>query len=456
MVELWGGHECTVNRVGDTFGDQTRLSGHQERIGDLDLFAGLGCRALRYPVLWERVSPERPEMRDWAWTDARLNRLRVLGVRPIVGLLHHGSGPAYTNLLDPGFAQGLACHAAAVAERYPWVEDWTPVNEPLTTARFSCLYGHWYPHAQSDDALWTALLNQIDGVRLSMKAIRQVNPGARLIQTEDLGRTYGTLALSDQVGFDNQRRWLTWDLLTGRVDDRHGLFDYLARFGLADRLKAIADDPCPPDIIGVNHYLTSDRFLDDRVDHYPPHTHGGNGRLHYADVEAIRVLASEPDGLEGALRQAYRRYGLPLAVTEVHNGCTGEEQMRWLLEAWNIAQGLAREGLEVCAITAWSLLGAFGWDTLLRAPGGRYEAGVYDLARGWPRPTGLATLMRALADDQQPPKAACDQGWWRRHGRLEYRPAEDSATSGGALSPQHDSVVATDFRDQVRASAVLV
>ena len=40
----------------------------------------------------------------------------------------------------------LAQHAENVARRYPWLEMFTPVNEPLTTARFSGLYGHWYPH----------------------------------------------------------------------------------------------------------------------------------------------------------------------------------------------------------------------------------------------------------------------------------------------------------------------
>jgi dTDP-4-dehydrorhamnose reductase len=35
--------------------------------------------------------------------------------------------------------------ARAVAQRYPWVDSYTPVNEPLTTARFSGMYGHWYP-----------------------------------------------------------------------------------------------------------------------------------------------------------------------------------------------------------------------------------------------------------------------------------------------------------------------
>ena len=57
-LALWGGHECTVNRVGDCWRDQTRLSGHQDRIEDLDCFADLGLRTLRYPVLWERTEIE--------------------------------------------------------------------------------------------------------------------------------------------------------------------------------------------------------------------------------------------------------------------------------------------------------------------------------------------------------------------------------------------------------------
>ena len=48
-LELWGGYECTVNRVRDRWFDQTPRSGHETRIGDLALFADLGIRLLRYP-----------------------------------------------------------------------------------------------------------------------------------------------------------------------------------------------------------------------------------------------------------------------------------------------------------------------------------------------------------------------------------------------------------------------
>ncbi len=245
-LELWGGHECTVNRVGDQFFDQTARTGHQTRIGDLQRFAQAGVSALRYPILWERISPGRQDERDWRWTDERLAEIRRLGMRPIAGLTHHGSGPRHTSLVDDGFAPGLAAHATAVAERYPWMDAYTPVNEPLTTARFATLYGHWYPHLRDETAWWVALLNQIDATRLSMRAIRAVNPDARLIQTDDLGHTFSTPQLRDQAAFENERRWLSWDLLTGRVVPGHFFWERLEWSGLADRARAIADDPARP------------------------------------------------------------------------------------------------------------------------------------------------------------------------------------------------------------------
>ncbi|MBV9209048.1 MAG: dTDP-4-dehydrorhamnose reductase, partial [Acidobacteria bacterium] len=144
-VELWGGIECTVNRVGDIYFDQLERNGHAARAGDLQLFKQLGVRSMRYPVLWERVAPARLEDADWSWPDERLSLLRELKIRPIIGLLHHGSGPRATSLVDSSFPEKLASYARAVASRYSWATDYTPVNEPLTTARFSGLYGHWYP-----------------------------------------------------------------------------------------------------------------------------------------------------------------------------------------------------------------------------------------------------------------------------------------------------------------------
>ena len=423
ILEMWGGHECTVNRVGETFHDQTLRSGHQHRLEDLDLFASLGLKALRYPVLWERVAPDAPDRFDWAWSDHRLARIRDLGMRPIAGLLHHGSGPRYTDLLDEAFPALFASYARAVAERYPWIDDWTPINEPLTTARFSALYGHWRPHLAEEPAFWRALVNQIEAIRLAMIEIRQVNPAARLIQTEDLGRSYATRAVAHQAAFDNARRWMTWDLLAGRVTADHPLHARLAALGLADRLRTLAQAPCPADVIGINHYLTSDRFLDHRTERYPADRVGGNAFMTFADVEAVRVALPAPGGLEGALEEAWARYGRPLAVTEAHNGCTREDQVRWLREAWETAKALRARGVEVQAVTAWALLGAFDWNSLLTRTGGHYEAGAFDVRGERPRPTALAAEIARLARGEgEPHPGTSGPGWWRRDIRLQFQP----------------------------------
>ncbi len=205
-LEVWGGIECTVNRVGEQFYDQLARNAHYARPEDLVRFAGLGIQALRYPVLWEQIAPDGLQAASWEWSDERLNLLRDLNVRPIVGLVHHGSGPRGTGLLDPSFPGKLADYALAVAQRYPWLPAYTPVNEPLTTARFSGLYGHWYPHQKDGQAFVRMLLNEVRGTQLAMRAIRSVNPAARLVQTEDIGKVYSAASLAYQAEHENERR----------------------------------------------------------------------------------------------------------------------------------------------------------------------------------------------------------------------------------------------------------
>jgi dTDP-4-dehydrorhamnose reductase len=421
-LELWGGIECTVLRAGGGWRDQLCETGHHDRDTDLDLIASLGIRHLRYPVLWEKVAPEDLRKPDWSWPDARLARLRELGCEPIVGLVHHGSGPAYTSLLDPLFPEKLADYARQVATRYSWVRDWTPVNEPLTTARFSGLYGVWYPHGRDGRSFLTALTNECRAVALAMRAIREVRPDARLIQTEDLGRVFSTPPLAAQAAHENERRWLSLDLLCGRVDSNHPWYDIMVSEGVPpEHLDQLVAEPCPPDIIGINHYVTSDRYLDHRVELYPPDTVGGGPELRYADVEAVRVPLPphEHTGAEARLREAWERYGLPMAVTEAHLGCREpEESVRWLMEVWDGACRLRQEGVDLHAVTVWSMFGAMDWCSLLRRRDGNYEPGVFDVRHDPPRPTPLAEAVRALATTgRYLHPVAQEPGWWRREDR---------------------------------------
>ena len=422
---LWGGVECTINRVGERWFSQLERSGHLERPADLDAFAALGLRALRQPVLWEQVAPDGLATADWTWADRQLRRIRELGMEPIVGLVHHGSGPRGTSLVSPCFADRLAAYAGAVAARYPWVRHYTPINEPLTTARFSGLYGHWYPHGRDGPTFWRALRGQCRASVLAMAAIREVQPAARLVQTDDLGRTWSTPRLACQARFNNELRWLAWDLLCGRVDPKHALWAWLVDGCRADPADILwfAANPCPPDIVGVNHYVTSERFIDERLERYPPSSHGGNGRDRYADVEAVRVLAAPTGGIGPLLHEAWARYGLPLAVTEVHLHAPREDQLRWLAETWNAACAARRGGVDVQAVTLWALLGSRDWDCLLTRCSDHYEPGAFEVRGDALRPTALASLATHLARGVMPRHPVLSgAGWWRRPSRLLHPP----------------------------------
>jgi dTDP-4-dehydrorhamnose reductase len=267
-----------------------------------------------------------------------------------------------------------------------------------------------------------------------MEQIREINPNAQLVQTDDLGKVFSTPLLAYQAKFENERRWLTYDLLCGRVRRGHALWRYLQRdAGITTaELAFFVDHPCPPDIIGVNYYLTSERLLDERLALYPASTHGGNGRHAYADVESVRL---RPEGLVGArelLREVWDRYGIPIAVTEVHNGCTREEQLRWLSEIWQAAVDLRADGVDLEAVTVWALLGTFDWNSLVTRREGHYEPGAYDVRAPEPRPTALAGMARELAEGKRPSHPVLDMpGWWRRTKRLVYPHALET----GALRP---------------------
>lgn len=423
--EVWAGVECTVNRVEDEYFDQLERTGHSARLKDLDRLAELGVRVLRYPVLWERTAPLGIDNIDWKWPDERLNRLQELGIQPIIGLLHHGSGPRYTFLLDPAFPEKLAEYASALAVRYPWVQHYTPINEPLTTARFSCLYGHWYPHACDPLLFARAVITQCRAITLSIRAIREVNPKALLIQTEDVGKTFSTAALAYQAEFENERRWLTYDLLCGRIVPKTAMWDHFTWLGIDEAdLYWFTENKCSPDVLGVNYYITSERFLDERLTRYPKSAHGGNGRHSYADVEAARVCMEGIAGCRMILREVWERYQLPVAITEAHLGCTREEQLRWLKEVWDSAITLNQQGAEVRAVTAWSALGVFDWNSLLTRNDGCYEPGIFDLRAPTPRPTALARMARALARGLEFDHPTLDSpGWWHRFDRFCHPPA---------------------------------
>jgi dTDP-4-dehydrorhamnose reductase len=298
---------------------------------------------------------------------------------------------------------------------------WTPVNEPLTTARFSGLYGHWYPHRESEADFLRMLVIECRAVLLAMRAIRRVTPQAELIQTDDLGKCFATPPMQAVADEHNERRWLSFDLLAGRVDARHPWHARFLRAGVpTNELEQLRHGELGQFTVGINHYVTSDRFLDHRQSLYPTRFYDVNGPDLHVDTEALCVAL--PEGSTGwlaRLREAWARYPEHLlAVTEAHLGSAAPEQVHWLHACWDAALTMRAEGATMRAVTVWSLFGSTDWSSLLTEHRGHYEPGAFDVSDGTPRPTLLAEAVRHLAERQTGPRPEGEAGWWARDGRL--------------------------------------
>lgn len=407
-MEFWASAEPTIARISaDQYRDQRVETGHYARLSDIDRLATLGISATRYPVLWESVAPCEPNDRSYVWEDERMRRLARFGIEPIVTLLHHGSGPAYTSLIDDAFPELFADYAEATARRYSHVRRWTPINEPLTTARFSTLYGAWYPNARNDRAFGAAIVNQMLGYLLAVERIRSVRPDAEFLLTEDLQRFVGTDARARAYADHKQERaYLSIDLARGVVDSRHPLWAYLTvTCAVAvTTLERIRRHARPPDMLGWNYYPNSERYLATQSD-------GTMGNIPLLDALPVQL---DPKPM---LREAWRRFGIPLALSEVHVMGTHAERARWLVQRHDDAITLQTEQVDLRAFGAWAAFGMVDWTSLLCERRACLEDGLFtcepDGARE-PALTLAGETFRQLAQGTTP--ALRHAGWWeRRH-----------------------------------------
>ncbi|MFL5710261.1 MAG: glycoside hydrolase [Chloroflexota bacterium] len=412
---VWAGVEPSFLTVAGSRRDQLAETGHDARLSDLDLLAELGVRAVRYPVLWGRGGQET----DWEWANVRLRRLAQLGIEPIVGLLHHGWGPDGVDPLDRDYPARFAAYAVEVARRFPQIRTFLPINEPLTTARFAGLYGWWDPGVCDDAVFARLIVAQCLAIRAATRALRRWDPSIRTIVNEDAAQTCGTPELASTVSLYNDRRWLTFDLLTGRVDRGHPLWDTLAAVpGIAEQVASLTDDPEWPDVLGVDHYVTSDRFLDHRLDLYPSIVTSTDIKHGFIDVELARVAGFEVDGFWRSIRETWDRYHVPVALTEVHLGGNDTDETAWWAEAWHDALSATHEGIPVEAVTTWATFGSRGWETLMCADAGRYLPGAFDASGGRPVLTPMGKAVQDTACGHPPPPLAT--GWWRQPHRVIF------------------------------------
>src|SRR4051794_3909006 len=106
---------------------------------------------------------------DWAFADETFAELQRIEITPIVDLCHFGVPDWIGNFQNPDFPKLFARYAEAFAQRFPWVQLYTPVNEMYVCAQFSARYGWWNEQLRCDRGFVNALKNLVRANVLAMQ-----------------------------------------------------------------------------------------------------------------------------------------------------------------------------------------------------------------------------------------------------------------------------------------------
>lgn len=336
---------------------------------DLRLTHDLGLKVLRYGLPIHRVYLG-PGRFDWEFADLAMAEIKRLGITPILDLLHFGLPDWIGTFQNPELPVLFATYCDAVAERYPWVRYYTPVNEIYVTAKASAKDGIWNEQLKSDRGFVTAIKHCVAASILGNLAIATRRPDCIIIQSESAEFVHEARATpSPAVTLTNKQRFISLDLLYAHHPDGD-IAQYLADNGLTreEYNWFMAGEPPGYQIMGNDYYGRNERIL------MP------NGSL---------CAGEDVMGWYQITSKYYERYRKPVMHTET-NVFDADAAPSWLWKQWINVLQVRSDGVPVLGFTWYSLIDQVDWDVALAEKCGTVNAcGLYDMDRK-PRPVAQA------------------------------------------------------------------
>ena len=364
------GIECSYptiqNNAGKTIRiDELEKTGHyQHWKSDLQLVKDLGIGFLRYgpPYYKTHLGPGRY---DWSFADETFALLQQLDITPIADLCHFGLPDWLGNFQNPDFPRFFAEYAKAFAQRFPWVELFTPINEIRITCEFSALNAMWNERLHSDRAYVTALQHCCRATILAEEAILTVQPEAVFIQSESTGYFHAKSPKAlTRTHFLNQRRFLSLDLCYG-YDVAGSIHEYLLANGMRPQdyqwFLEHGQKLTPTCVMGNDYYASNENLV-------PP---GDEPLTEAGPVYGYYIIT----------RQYFDRYKLPVMHTET-NQLGAQDAVHWLQNQWLCLIKLKEDGVPIVGFTWYGLLDQVDWDSALTQDAGHINPlGLYNLDR---------------------------------------------------------------------------
>ena len=351
--------------------------GHYERWAeDMALTRDLGLRVLRYGLPIHRVFLG-PGRYDWDFADLVMNEMQRLDIVPILDLLHFGLPDWIGDFQNPDLPLLFAGYCGAVAQRYPWVRYYTPVNEIFVTAKMSAKEGAWNEQLKSDAGFVTAIKHCVAASILGTQAIAARRPDCVIVQSESAEYIHEAKASpSFETVLANKQRFISLDLLYAHVPDADTLL-YLMDNGLtrAEFDWFMAGEPPGYQVMGNDYYGRNEHIL---------------------KPDGTMCPAEDVWGWYQITKQYFRRYNKPVMHTET-NVFDADAAPNWLWKQWINVLQMRDDGVPVLGFTWYSLIDQIDWDTGLTQKNDRVNAcGLYDLER---KPRPVADAYRELLDE---------------------------------------------------------
>ncbi len=328
---------------------------HYERFEeDFELARKMNLNALKFSVEWSRIEPT-----EGAWNVEAIEHykryvlgLKQRGIEPVITLFHF-TLPVWFSEMGGFEKRGnvkyfLRFIEKVLGELGSSIRYVITLNEPEVYAIESYYLGHWPPMRQSKLQAYAVLRNLAYAHNKASKLIHGMNRRYKVSIAKNSNYFYA----------GDDARLSLWSA---------GFMQYFQDDYFLKKVRKRCD------FLGVNFYFSN------RVYGY---------RVHNPD-ERLSDLGWDlsPDHLEYVLERLYRKYHLPIIVTENGLADATDEQRQWWLGRTILAMRNAlHEGVDLRGYLHWSLLDNFEWNKGAWPRFGLVEVD-YDTMKRNPRPS---------------------------------------------------------------------
>ncbi len=325
------GFECSTflwkDRGRRDLAQETRHWDHAEE--DYGILRRLGIAVAREGIPWPMV--ERGGSYDFSRIDPLIEAMNASGILPIWDLCHYG----YPDDLDPfdadfvdRFARYCRAAAAYVLPRTRGPHFFTPINEITFFAFAGGEWGWVAPYLDGKENRHRFLLRLCEASIAGARAIREVDPEARMVQIDPLVQVVAPRDrpdLADAARRENDEgTFLAWDILAGQ---QH------AEFGGSPEIL---------DIVGVNCYSF--------------------GQMEYREQGPHAALEPHDDRIVplcDMLTTAWERYRRPMIIAETSG--LAEGRPAWLKDVTEEALAAVDRGVDLHGICLFPLVDMPNW-----------------------------------------------------------------------------------------------